>query len=148
MDSFSSEMAAYVRDAYSDAGVEIEGTGAGRIRLRMPPEFHDITRLAQELCVRFGGRMDLVIDDAASKCVILEVYETQTEGDRGDEGGGSNAGRDPPRAARGAAGRAGGNGSFCERALAAAAPVVAAAAAYAVYTVVARERGGAAQQAG
>ena len=109
---FSDDMAAYVRDTYSDEGVEIEGTGAGRIRLRMPPEFHDVTRLAQELCVRFGGRMDLVIDDAASNCVILEVYESQADGQQATEAG----------------------ESFCSRAVFASAPVVVAALGWFAYT--------------
>ncbi len=95
--------------------------------------------------------MDLVIDDAASKCVILEVYESQADGDYESEGVGDNAVRDPPPAAHTSGDAAGGqmgSGLFCARALAAAAPVMVAGGAYAVYAAVARAGGGAVQQAG
>lgn len=70
-----SELAQFVRDTYSRDGVEVEGIGANRTRLRMPPDFHDVTGLCRELLTVFGACVDLSIDDSEGKCVVFEVFQ-------------------------------------------------------------------------
>jgi len=69
------DIAAFVRNEYTPDGVEVEGEGANRIRLRMPPTFHNVTDLCRELVECFGAHIDLVIDhNDSTKCVVFEVY--------------------------------------------------------------------------
>jgi hypothetical protein len=69
------DIAAFVRDEYTPDGVEVEGEGANRMRLRMPPTFHNVTDLCRELVECFGAHIDLVIDhNDSTKCVVFEVY--------------------------------------------------------------------------
>jgi len=70
-----SELAQFVRETYSRDGVEVEGIGANRTRLRMPPDFHDVTGLCRELLTVFGACVDLSIDDSEGKCVVFEVFQ-------------------------------------------------------------------------
>ena len=69
------DIAAFVRNEYTSDGVEVEGEGANRIRLRMPPTFHNVTGLCRDLVEYFGAHIDLVIDhNDSTKCVVFEVY--------------------------------------------------------------------------
>ena len=74
----SQSIADYVREHYTDQGVEVEGTGSGRMRLRMPPEFHNVTEMSRDLIFNFDAVIDLVIDQQGSQnqksCVVFEVY--------------------------------------------------------------------------
>jgi len=77
-------IAAFVRDEYTPDGVEVEGEGANRIRLRMPPTFHNVTDLCRELVECFGAHIDLVIDhNDSTKCVVFEVYSSPSSGSQG-----------------------------------------------------------------
>jgi hypothetical protein len=68
------EIAQFVRDHYSAAGVEVEGVGQRRVRIRMPPEFEDVTDFCGLLQETYGAHVDLVVDDHDKKCVVFEVY--------------------------------------------------------------------------
>jgi hypothetical protein len=72
----SRDIAEYVRTYYTDQGVEVEGTGSGRMRLRMPPEFHNVTEMCRDLVQNYDAVVDLVIDEQGGQksCVIFEVY--------------------------------------------------------------------------
>lgn len=69
-------IADFVRDTYTAAGVEVEGEGAGRVLLRMPPTFHNVTGLCRDLVEIFGASCDMVIDATGDgvRCVVMEVY--------------------------------------------------------------------------
>ncbi len=73
--TMNASIAAFVRDEYTPDGVEVEGEGANRVRLRMPPSFHNVTRLCRDLVELFGANVDLVIDqNDAARCVVFEVF--------------------------------------------------------------------------
>lgn len=72
-------LAEFIRTNYSQDGIEVEGEGAGRIRVRMPPEFHDVTSFCGDLQHNFDAHIDLCIDDNANSCVVFDVYIVQQE---------------------------------------------------------------------
>ena len=51
----------------------MEGIGDNRVRLRMPPDFMNVTALCRDLYEVFGAHVDLVIDDNANSCVVFEA---------------------------------------------------------------------------
>ena len=68
-------IADFVRENYTGQGIEVEGEGAGRVLLRMPPVVQNVTLLCQDLMEIFGASCDLVIDgNETTRCVVLEVY--------------------------------------------------------------------------
>jgi len=66
-------IASTIRDHYSAAGVEVEGLGDRRVRVRMPPEFADVTNFCGHMQEEYGAHVDLVVDDNDQKCVVFEV---------------------------------------------------------------------------
>jgi len=68
------DIADFIREHYSAAGTEVEGVGRRRVRVRMPPEFQDVTDFCGLLQETFGAHVDLVVDDNPNKCVVFEVY--------------------------------------------------------------------------
>jgi hypothetical protein len=85
----SRDIAEYVRTYYTDQGVEVEGTGSGRMRLRMPPEFHNVTEMCRDLVQNYDAVVDLVIDQHCEHRQIRqlrrlgdsEADDTDTDGD-------------------------------------------------------------------
>lgn len=89
--SSSDDVAAYVREVYSHDGAEVESIGDDRIRVRMPPCFHNVTEFCQRLFVEFNGAcVDLVVDDN-NTAVIFEVFAAPRAFLRDDSGGGGVA---------------------------------------------------------
>ena len=83
-----SSVADYVREVYSHDGLEVESTGDDRIRVRMPPTFHNVTEFCRRLHVEFDGAcVDLVVDDNNTS-IVFEVYAPRTGGGRSDDSGG------------------------------------------------------------
>ena len=77
------EIADFIRDNYSTpiggvaergTGLEVMCTGAGRLRVRMPPNFEDVSEFCRNLWEYFQAKVDLVIDDNSRSCVVFEVY--------------------------------------------------------------------------
>ena len=77
------EIADFIRENYSTplggvaargTGLEVMCTGAGRIRVRMPPNFEDVSEFCRNIWEYFQAKVDLVIDDNSRSCVVFEVY--------------------------------------------------------------------------
>ena len=48
-----------LRQTYSSDGIEVEGVGDGRLQMRMPPAFHDVSHMCNDLIVKRGAAPNL-----------------------------------------------------------------------------------------
>ena len=72
------DVANYVRQNYTDKGVEVGGRGGiigpSCVRLTMPPDFPYVTELSNELMHRFNAGINLVVNPESKDSVVFEVY--------------------------------------------------------------------------
>ena len=68
-------VAQFIRDHFSRDGLEIDGVGEDSVRVRMPPNFTNMTDFCARLLEEHGAFVDYCIEEnAANTSVILEVY--------------------------------------------------------------------------
>jgi len=72
-------VAQYIRDHFSQDGLEVDGVGEDTVRVRMPPNFHNLTDLCAQLLDEHNAFVDFSIEESAGvTSVILEVYSDTT----------------------------------------------------------------------
>ena len=80
-------VAQFIRNHFSRDGLEIDGVGEDSVRVRMPPNFTNLTDFCARLQEEHGAFVDYCVEENTSvTSVILEVYTTDITVSRNEVG--------------------------------------------------------------